>query len=66
MSPASATAQKAKTRLAGKVWVMSPERVMCAWICLNSSMVVQDSMVFKVGFVIMTLVFEFHGLVLCL
>lgn len=60
MSPASARAQKAKTRLAGNVWAMRPVRVMCAWICFKSSMVVQDSVISKVGFVIITLVFEFH------
>ncbi|KAL6208511.1 hypothetical protein ACLB2K_019460 [Fragaria x ananassa] len=49
MAPASARAQKARTLLKGKVWVMRPVQVIWDWICFNWSMVVQDSRIRRVG-----------------
>lgn len=59
-SPASARAQKARTLLTGKVWLMRPAQFIRAWICFNWIMVAQDSMISRIGSVIMTLVLEFH------
>jgi hypothetical protein len=60
ISPESERAQKAKTRLTGKVWVMRAVFVMWAWICFNWSIEVHDSIAKRIGWVIMVLVGEFH------
>lgn len=53
-------AQKARTRLAGKQWKISPVRVSWAWICLSSGMEEQDSMATRVWLVMSRLWLEFQ------
>lgn len=60
MSPEPDRAQKASTRLMGKWWEIRPVRVILPWICFNWAMELQDSMMRRTGFVISSLVFEFH------